>query len=289
MGVGSGPVRFAGQTNIVVWDASRGVEHFVRDARFETAGKDLGFIAPSPTRPEIQAVKPEAFRIVSSLGSAPPSRGGFGGGAGGMGGGGGVSVLEQKTVAGYEATVLKASDVVSLTLWMRRNGYAMSVYATRWAEPYVKRGWYLTAFKVAASDGKASTGPVRMTFATKRPFNPYSVPKENDGKGGLLVYFVSATGEIGKIGGNQPWVGWQWRAPLPNERAVALAGALNLDPEALPPDSNVTLYEDPGFGRPGFDDVYFVPPDPPYPHWPSGVLAFAGVGCFAFVGIRRRA
>lgn len=286
MGVGRGAVRFAGQTNIVIWDAARGVEHFVRDARFDAAGPDLGFVAPTPSRPEIEAAKPEAFDILFDLAPKPPGYGSAGGAGGGVSVG--IRVIERKLVAGYEATVLQASDTRALTAWMRQNGYPVPAYAARWAAPYVGRGWYLTAFKVAADEGKASTGPVRMTFATKQPFNPYSVPAENRGEGGLAVYFVSATGEIGKIGGDRPWVGWQWRLPLPNERVVPLAKALGLDPEAIPADSQVTLYEDPGFGRPGLDDVYFVPPPMPVPRWPVGPAALACLGAFAFVGVRRR-
>ena len=42
------PVVFRGQTDIVIWDEEMGVEHFVRNARFDSE-EDMGFLAPTPS------------------------------------------------------------------------------------------------------------------------------------------------------------------------------------------------------------------------------------------------
>lgn len=284
MSVGPAPVRFAGQRNIIVWDAERGIENFVRDARFETKGHSLGFIAPSPTRPNIVAVDPAAFDLFKKYESGYGLGGGFGGG--GMTRG--VAVVERKLVAGYEATVLKASDPRELAAWLAANGYPSPRYAERWTAPYVRRGWYLTAFKVATGEGAGATGPVRMSFQTKTPFNPYSVPAENSGRGGLLLYYVSATGEEPKIGGVQDWIAPAWTKPLKDADAAELAKDLKLNRVGIPENSTVRLYDDPNFGRPNLDDVYFVPaPKPETPALPKLLGLFALVP-LAFIRVGRR-
>lgn len=293
MGIGEPdqPVRFAGQTNIVIWDAEREVEHFIRDARFETKGKDLGFIAPTPTRPEIEAVSSSAFSALAALApktaQSPTKGGGFGGGMSG-GGGGGLSVVEQKLVAGYEATVLKASDGEALAQWLRRNGYGMPRYAVNWLGRYARAGWYVTAFKVAAGEGRGATGPVRMTFGAGVPFNPYSVPAENTGKGGLSLYYISKGDEEAKIGRIDPWIKPQWQAKLDDRTAASLDASLKLDEAKVPQGATVRYYSDPSFGRPGLDDVYFMPRAKPT-NTPSALLmGLFGVSTIAFVRVGRR-
>lgn len=292
MGVGTGSVRFAGQRNIVVWDAAHEVEHFVRDARFETPGKSLGFLAPTPTRPQIEAVDGSAFATLAALAPRPPSFGITGGFGGSGGADGGVSVIERKLVAGYEATVLKASDGPALGAWMRDNGYPLPGFATDWLARYVQAGWYVTAFKVAAADGKGATGPVRMSFGARTPFNPYSVPAENRGTGGLSLYYISSTDEVAKIGRTDPWASPQWTAKVDDRAAQALNRSLKLDDATISAGATVKFYRDPSFGRPGFDDVYFVPAPPTMPFPTHGAFplsgALASLGVFAFVRVGRR-
>lgn len=285
MGVGPAPVRFAGQTNIVVWDKLRGMEHFVRDARFETNGASLGFIAPTPGRPSIEAVDPAAFDLLLGLGGLSRFGGGSGGGAGG---GGGVEIVQTKVVAGYEATVLRASNPDDLIQWLSANGYPMPRYASRWVAPYVRRGWYLTAFKVATQAGAGATGPVRMTFKTDVPFNPYSVPAENQARGGLRLLYVSATEDAGTIGGSRPWIKPKWTVTMKEDTAQKLEDKLKLAAGVLPKKAFVSYYDDPSFGRPGFDDIYFVPTVKPPTKEGKGLLALVGLGVFMFARPARR-
>ncbi|RYG19869.1 DUF2330 domain-containing protein [bacterium] len=256
MGVGwrGAPVRFSGQTNIVIWDKAHQTEHFVRDARFETNGKSLGFIAPTPGRPEIEAVDGEAFELLRRLDPAA-SRQILTLGAGGRGGRG-VTVIEKKIVAGYEATVLRADDVVQLVSWLRSNGYSVPRYTDAWVSPYVQRKWYFTAFKVAAHKGAGATGPVRMSFKTSLPFNPYSVPTENRGRGGLELYYISPTADKAKIGGTKPWLDSRWSDFIGDPLAEKLEASLKLPKGSIPKGSFVNCYRDTNFGR--NDDVYFV-------------------------------
>lgn len=268
-GVGSGgaEVHFTGQQNIVIWDAKNGVEHFVRNAQFETKGKDLGFLAPTPSKPTLSDSDKAAF---STLGGLQPI--GFSiGCAKGDDEAGGVQVVGEQDVAGYHATILKSADAGALRKWLASNGYPAPKFLDFWLKKYTDRGWFLTAFKVR-TDETTETGPVRMTFKTNRPFNPYSVPAENGGGGAdLRLYFVSAGNEVPKIGGTGAWREASWTADIPESSAKRLAAQLKLPAAAIPGFASVSLYKDHDFGAPGFDDLYFVP-DPHSP-WPALLTA----------------
>lgn len=273
MAVGGAEVRFAGQKNIIVWDKAHGTEHFVRDARFSTDGESLGFIAPTPTRPTIEAVDEAAFARLEGL---SPVR--YLSKSMGRGMTRGVSVVESRLVGGYQATVLRASNPQELAHWLRDNGYALPRFAVDWAAPYVQKGWYFTAFKVASGRAGAGTGPVRMSFRTDVPFNPYSVPAENGGSTGLSLYYVSAGTEEGRVGGVEPWASPQWKAPLSVGETENLATDLKLPYDAIPAKSTVSYYQDSSFGRPGLDDIYFVEASkPPSPQGLGGLLAGLGL------------
>ncbi|MCA9610167.1 MAG: hypothetical protein KC619_31440 [Myxococcales bacterium] len=47
-----GPIPIEGEEALIIWDASRHRQHFVRRAAFG-AGEDFGFLVPTPSRPEL--------------------------------------------------------------------------------------------------------------------------------------------------------------------------------------------------------------------------------------------
>jgi hypothetical protein len=249
-------VQFTGQSNIVVWDEAHKTEHFMRDARFDTEASDLGFLAPTPTRPTLSKAEKAAFTMLNALSPLPVE---MKGGTAPLARAPRVRVIEVTDVAGYRATVLKATDAKALAKWLKENGYGSPKWLSGWLEPYVRRSWYLTAFKVNGS-GTASTGPVRMSFKTDRPFNPYSVPAANSAKATLQVLYVSAGNEVPRIGGSRDWVKPLWRAPLPETTRVKLARALHLPSDSIPRNAKVVAYVDSRFSQPNQDDLYFVAP-----------------------------
>ena len=52
---GEDAVQIAAQDVLVVWNAEKQIEHFVRRANFEseTAPEDFGFLVPTPTQPKL--------------------------------------------------------------------------------------------------------------------------------------------------------------------------------------------------------------------------------------------
>lgn len=276
-------ISFSGQTNLVIWDAARGVEHFVRDARFQTDAPSLGFIAPTPTRPTLHEARASVFRDLAMLEPRDVT-----GGIHWMptsseamkGPGSSVMVFEVRDVGGYRATVLKATDGNALTHWLRSNGYESAPWLKDWTEPYIRKGWFLTAFKVRADGGPMATGVVRMTFETDRPFNPYSVPTANQGNSPLQLFYVSAGNEEPRIGGTEFWRTPEWEAKIPWDTRYRLVSGLGLTDAEIPEGATVKAFIDPDFSRTGSDDLFFVPTARLYMEKGAVVVGLGGVAWY---------
>jgi len=255
------PVVFGDQTNIVIWDEAHQTEHFIRNANFRSGADDFGFIAPTPGKPELSEASNQAFYTLANL--APvrmtiirsiQARGASHSNE--------VKVIQEADVAGYHATTLWSSDAHAINDWMNEHGYVSTPEVEKWAERYTGKGWYLTAFKVIDKTKlAASTGTVRMTFQTDKPFNPFYVPATNipiNGGGTLRVYFVSVGDYDANIGDTGTWQTPLWTAAIPWPTADLLAKQAELPPEAIPNRAQVESFVDNNFPRPAADDIYFV-------------------------------
>jgi hypothetical protein len=110
---------------IIVWDAARQTEHFIRKASFKGDAADFGFLVPTPAQPELEESGNEAFPFLAKL-TAPAkevrprpehcsiccgeevkstkkSE---------------VSVLAEKSVAGFHAVVLQTKSSDALVQWL---------------------------------------------------------------------------------------------------------------------------------------------------------------------------
>ena len=117
------PVVNADQTVILLWDANAKIEHFVRRASFKSDAEDFGFLVPTPARPELaesgDAAFPSLARITApEIIRKPAPSAGCGACMGESKSGlrypeaqsKSVTVLEEKTVAGFHASVLEAQS-----------------------------------------------------------------------------------------------------------------------------------------------------------------------------------
>ncbi len=257
------PVVFGDQTNIVIWDEANQTEHFIRNANFRSGADNFGFIAPTPGKPELHEASSKAFYTLANLQPIVRSYQTFGPGAAfARSKAAPVQVIQVVDVSGYEATTLWSTDAHSINNWMNDHGYVFTPEVEKWADRYTKRGWYLTAFKVIDKTKlAASTGTIRMTFKTRRPFNPFYVPSSNilvNKKGTLRVYFVSAGDYDANIGLTQPWQVPQWTAPIPEATSALLAKQVKIPAEAIPDNVQVETFVDNDFPRPAADDIYFT-------------------------------
>lgn len=253
-------VNFLSQTNIIVWNPETKTEQFIRKAWFSSNGQALGFVAPTPTKPELDEVDESIINLFNSLRpqpKSPPASGGLGG----FGGGGGVQVLEEKEVAGFDATVLKADDQNALYDWLLAHEFENSENITKWAAQYIAKKWILTIFKVNVRNGSAKTKLVRMTFKTDQPYNPYVVPSANISqekavRTGLMIYFVGpGIYDVER----KPWnssLKIELEARMTDSFRETLAKLVKLDPEV--PEYGITAFLDYGFPvRNAPDDLWF--------------------------------
>ncbi len=191
---------------LIVWDKETQSEHFIRNANFQTSSAEFGFMVPTPSVPtshesggrvvselmdrtaarieyrpryenEFRLFKPGTgldFILNVLPGSAIPLDSTAPMSAGP------VEVVGEFNVAGYDATILKASDASELLKWLEERHYAARPELLEWLQIYTQQCWYLTACRISRSPNgtPAVAKPVRITFNTDRPFYPYREPAD---------------------------------------------------------------------------------------------------------------
>lgn len=253
------PIEFGKQENIVIYNSKTKIEFFVRNAKFKTASKDFGFIAPTPSEPEIFGVSDELFRKIDDY---FPSMG--------RGMKESLSIVKIENVGGYQATVLKATDSRVLTEWLKVNQYSITPGIKQWLDHYVKKNWYLTAFKIINQAEVTESGIIAMKFRTDLPFHPYYVPKENSPTtldGGLdcklVSDFESADSFIGPHPNAFPKVDLKSIAiPIDEPDMVKIASLLKTSRSELPVEAYAQRWEKVPFPITAKDDIFFRPTKP---------------------------
>ncbi|HVF85327.1 MAG TPA: DUF2330 domain-containing protein [Abditibacteriaceae bacterium] len=257
------PVEVANEEAVIVWDAKHKTQHFIRRAEFSTQAKNIGFLVPTPTTPQLGEVDNNAFtnlrswmqpkvaasatKGIATAASLPKS----------------VTVVQQSRVAGYDATVLSANNITSLNRWLKQHHYNSTPELMKWIQPYVKRGWKITAFKVARENNAkqgVSYRAVRMSFQTERPFYPYREPSQARSQNSRLlrVYLFAPKRMTGAINGKL-WVGKTvWSDTSPAAQLPVLTRQLGLSGRTLD-NMRLTVLEDSSTVRYAPDDVYFQP------------------------------
>lgn len=271
------PVVNADQTVILLWDKDRQTEHFIRKATFRSAGHDVGFIVPSPSRPQLEESGDEAFPYLARI-TAPKAQPSVSMPLSCAANeqtsyGRGVRVVEEKTVAGYHAVVLAADSGRELTSWLRDHGYASTPEMEAWAQPYLDARWYMTAMKIAEKDtgagdtSRLGASALRITFKTDRPLFPYREPDSrsdasrlNISDRVLRIYFIGEARYAGHFPSGQAWGGEaKWSDVLEPGQRSQLLRQLGLPPTTGPAQFWLTEFVDhwPYGKAPG--DVYFAP------------------------------
>ena len=251
-----------GEEALIVWDAEHETEHFIRRAAFDGISEDFGFIVPTPSRPTLVEVADSVFDRLFALyrRPAPRSRSARARGVERSGPAtSGVTVVERTVVAGLEGTILQATSATALDAWLAEHGYASGPELVPYLQPYVAQGWYLTAFRVdaSASSGRpVSMRAMRMSFATERPFFPYSEPQTARRQQRPFRVSVVAPTRMSALEGTEPWdasVGYAARSPR-------LAGILRgvVPAPAVRGERWLTTFDEPSSLR-GRSDLFFVP------------------------------
>jgi hypothetical protein len=275
-------VEILGESAFIVWDSEKKIEHFIRRATFQSDAKEFGFLVPTPQKPELSELPSEvfdiqnlmapkiiyekqkgirfvvalvAFFLLGSTKTLPPMR------PPDVGAPPPVRVVQETTVAGYDAVVLEADNPEALNTWLKDHGYPSSPALQKWFEPYVETKWMITAFKISnPAKGSVSTSAVRMSFHTDHPFFPYREPEmEQTIQNRILqVLMLSQDRMEGKLGENfsENWAGkTKWADRLESKDTAELLNRLKVSMNA----KNLWLidFEDDSSPRPGHADLYF--------------------------------
>jgi Uncharacterized protein conserved in bacteria (DUF2330) len=272
----------ADQSVVILWDAAKKTQHFIRRASFQSQSADFGFLIPSPTRPELAESGNEVFPFLQKL-TEPEVRHvkaqAHGGGCGcgmpppeaGLTADAKVEVLEQKLVAGFHAAVLSASSADDLVNWLQEHEYEFSPAVKDWAQPYVEQGWMITALKVAKdteapAQTKVDASALRMSFETERPLFPYREPASEvaaETLGArhrlLRIYFLSDGKYFGKISPIYRWTGDAvWAGELAAADRARILEHLGLAAETGPEKFWLTEFEDHWEYKLAPADLYFT-------------------------------
>jgi Uncharacterized protein conserved in bacteria (DUF2330) len=316
------PVSIVGEDAIVVWDAVKKVEHFIRRASFRTESRDFGFLVPTPGVPTLSEVDDDVFDHLSQM-IRPKVREVFGGveyttsfacsatkksmiEAKSV-----VTVLSEAKVGGYQAAVLQADDAKALDNWLQANGYPGNAELYGWLGPYLVEKWTITAFKIDAGAQPNRRGvrskAAKMSFATDRPFFPYREPANSEPAiptpRSLRVFLLANERMSGTLG-NIPWhAKTVWADRVADAKPAEMVTIPATD---MPTPMWLTAFEDTASPRPATAEVFFDaskdqsvvhPADILHQMPPFRVpveLAFLGAVCVAVVGwaavteIRRR-
>ncbi len=279
------PVVNADQTVVIVWDAATQTEHFIRKASFKSDADDFGFLVPTPSQPDLEESGDEAFPYLLKL-TEPERLRRTRSSGGGLGCGCSdekakvktqsdaapkVTVLAEKEVAGFHATVLKADSTEVLVGWLKEHGYAFSPEVAAWARPYVGNDWKITAMKVAKAKQdetkqNVAAGALRISFKTDRPLFPYREPesaaaaKALNAKSRLLrIYFIAEARYGGELTKQSPWTGKvAWSNSLTAEQRQRALDLLKLPKRASPERWWLTEFEDPWPYATAPADLYFA-------------------------------
>jgi len=223
-------VRIDAEEALIVWDAARRTEHFIRRADFrKERGGAFGFLVPTPTRPTLAEADEGVFSRLADLYTRPePRRRALR--SVGDDGADRVVVVQVTRVAGMSATVLRATDPAALAAWLQQHGFASRPGFAAWLSRYTSGTWHLTAFRY---DG----GPrpdfgaraVRLSFQTPRPFYPYAEPADQtQHPTRRLRVTVVAPARVRGIVGDAPWGARLGYADHPALQSV-LRGAVPAD------------------------------------------------------------
>jgi hypothetical protein len=258
----------------MIWDKDRQTQHFIRKADFKTDAEDVGFLVPSPSRPQLAESGNAAFAKLAEITAPPVSRGigipfGCSVAEPDARNFSSVRVIEEKRVAGFNATVLTARSGADLMNWLKDHGYAYSPSVAEWAAPYLGGDWHFTALKIA-KDAEGETrndlkaGALRISFRTSRPLFPYREPDAGTSRSALAapdrllrIYFIAHARYRGEIEGGKAWSGKTvWSGDITAHREELLQ-YLRLPGNTGPSKWWLTEFEDRWPYAKAAGDVYF--------------------------------
>jgi hypothetical protein len=267
---------------LLIHDAEAKRQHFIREVAFVRAREPFGFVVPTPTRPEVAAVKSTPFTKLRTFfpfdlrdGQASTGRS-----IGSSPRGAGVEVLEVAKVGSFTAFVLAATDADALGRWLAKNQLTRDEAGDAWLAHYVDMGFYYVAMRYdpprkssPGSSREVVAETMRISFATPIPYYPYLEPtreladQPDDEPRVLELWYVGAEPVVpvalreGEGEGENAWVQPLRRGNVSADARARLEVTLAPELADLLPASGslwVQTYQDRKRDRRGFGDVLFA-------------------------------
>jgi len=209
------------------------VETLILASNFRGNAKELAWIVPTPTRPEVTKANEQIFVNIQEL-TTPQYNYGYGLRAMSMGIEGtkdlGVVVIESKQVDYYDVNVLLATSSADLVEWFNENNYTYPEEYAYVLNYYIQKGWYFTAIKVSPEAQGATDviqdlkeghpTPIKMVFLSEKIVFPLKIssvdfkPKDEVKYGAAKDEPIGATrkDEHGNIWTKQSGDNWKTNA-----------------------------------------------------------------------------
>ncbi|MFO0659590.1 MAG: DUF2330 domain-containing protein [Polyangiaceae bacterium] len=215
---------------LIIHDAAKEQEHFIRQISFREGDEHFGFVVPVPSKPTVAKVTGEPFKKLDddfpmsgwnpNKPKAPVNNGPGIGLGGGFGSGAQVNVLSTEKIGSFTAFTLEATDGAAMKKWLSDNGLGSTAVSEAWLSHYTDLKFFFVALRfdppAPAKAGAPAASPtvkppaqaneprpirtesIRISFSTPLPFYPYLEPEHPD-KGVvsqprvLAVWLVSQT------------------------------------------------------------------------------------------------
>lgn len=261
---------------LLIHDAEAGRQHFIREVAFVRAHEPFGFVVPTPTRPEVAAVKTTPFTKLREMFPFVPNPRRVGAPSGRAPGGSGVEVLEVAKVGSFTAFVLAATDAKALGKWLTDNKLVSNEASDAWLAHYVELGFFYVAMRYdpparsgSQTGGKSSevvAETMRISFDVPIPYYPYLEPtREEAGATRLLELWYVGTEPVVPVvlrerEGTRAWVQPLRRGLVNRDARFGLEAALEPELEELLPAGTLVVqtFQDRKREREGFGDVLFA-------------------------------
>jgi len=274
------------EQTLIVFDATRELEHFVRQIAIRDPSPGFGFVVPVPEKPIVAKVKVDPFAKLAKefpLGSRFSVSSGGGAVGGGKAAAGAVTVFSREKVGSFTAFVLAASEATALEKWFSDNHLRVPSEAEAWLLHYVKLGFYFVAMRYETQERDVKSAitraeTIRVSFQTPLPFYPYREPMHTTPSQASrdLVVWLFSTRAYTPVSLFEPASATQtaaaWQRPMVELRSEtvvrqSLASVFSEELLQLLPHAEgrgddslaVQVFEDQKHSREGFGDIVMVP------------------------------
>ncbi len=202
--------KFQTERSLIVWDAAKKTEHFIRALTLKGDPESFGVFVPTPSLPKIAKADEAILDRVAELVAPPPPPMPKSTGVGGAPAQAAaipppVRVLQRTQLGDFEAVTLKATDANALGDWLAQNKFIDKPALRTWEKTYLDKKWLITAVRCTAKgtgDRSLEVPTMRMSFTIDAPFFPYvEVPADAADESAYRVKYQGAQG-IGRGGYN---------------------------------------------------------------------------------------